>query len=120
MSSPAGGSVLEVEPAGAAAVVRFRLPDLVTWETVQAVGRGLYDLVEREGRVRLVLDFGAVGHVHTDLLAKLLGAKRRAESAGGWLRLCGLNPRVRDLFALTRLDGLFPIYADAAEALRDV
>jgi anti-anti-sigma regulatory factor len=55
------------------------------------------------------------------MLAKLATLHGKMEPKGEKLRLCGVNSRLRSVFAITRLDGLFDITdSEAAGAIKAV
>src|SRR5262249_12466421 len=47
-------------------------------------------------------------------LSKLIAARMKLEAQGGRLVLCNLGPQLREVFAVTRLDGLFHFRTDEA------
>lgn len=68
--------------------------------------------------MRVVVNLEAVRFMDSTALAGLVQGMKRSRQAGGDLRLCCLQPPVRMIFELTRLDKAFEIYATEAEALR--
>ena len=68
--------------------------------------------------LRVVVNLEAVSFMDSTALAALVQGMKRARQAGGDLRLCCLQPPVRMIFELTRLDKAFEITATEAEALR--
>jgi stage II sporulation protein AA (anti-sigma F factor antagonist) len=84
---------------------------------VEEIGRQLTDLVEVEGRLRLVLDLGEVEIMATALQAKLLTLDKRLRSRGGVLMLCALRPQVARSFRLTGLYKRFAIVENLHAAL---
>ncbi len=66
---------------------------------------------------RLLIDLTAVSYIDSSGLAVLIEAFQRIQSQGGPLALCGLQPAVRDIFEIARLDQVFKIYPDQATAL---
>ena len=87
----------------------------------QAIVRELDRLLERlsrpDGHPRLVLNFDGVRSLSSDVLARLARLAKRAEPVHGRPRLCGLDPLLREVVRITRLDALFDICGDEAEAL---
>jgi len=69
------------------------------------------------GRSMLVVDMARVDFVDSSGLSVLVSSMKRSRQAGGDLILAGLNPQVRVIFELTRLDRAFEIYADPEMAL---
>ena len=68
------------------------------------------------GRSRLVVDMAGVTYVSSSGLRALLSARRRARVAGGDVLLCGMAPRVREIFEMVGFVSLFGIFASAQEA----
>lgn len=66
---------------------------------------------------RVVVDLGAVRHVNSSGLGMLLGALATARDGGGDLRLAAVPDRVATLLRVTRLDGTFATFGDAATAV---
>lgn len=76
----------------------------------------LQDLIAAEAR-HFVLDFARIGYVSSAGLRVLLMAAKQLEGGKGTLRLCGLNPQVRQVFDIAGFSKLFQIFADRAAAL---
>lgn len=74
------------------------------------------DEIERGAR-RFVVDFSETGYVDSSGLGALVSINKRLRESGGELRLAALNDDLRTLFELTRLDTLFRLYGNRAEAL---
>jgi anti-sigma B factor antagonist len=77
----------------------------------------LTTLVERERFRQVLLDMADVQYLHSAGLAKLLGFHRKLAGLGGQLKLCGLQPVVRELLELTQFDQLLDIYDDEPAAM---
>jgi hypothetical protein len=100
------------------AIVRF-LDAEVLFE--EAVARAIGDQLDRliaGGETRLLLNF-AGGRYHSCALIGRLAALQKEEIAPvrGRIRLCGLDPLLRDMLRITHLDRVFDAYVDEAEAL---
>jgi len=70
------------------------------------------------GERKFLLDCSGTGYIDSSGLGALVTIARRVREAGGQIRLAGLNDDLRSLFELTKLDTLFAIYPDAADALQ--
>ncbi len=93
----------------------------VSGEVDLATAPGLRERLQAliaEGKARLVIDLDDVGFLDSTALGVLIGALRRARSAGGDVRLVASTPRVTKVLEITRLDQAFAIFdsADAAVA----
>lgn len=65
----------------------------------------------------LAVDFSDVTYIDSSGLATLVEYVREAKPHGGRIALFSLQPRVRMVFELVRLNELFPIEQDHAAAL---
>ncbi|MEM7754580.1 MAG: STAS domain-containing protein [Planctomycetota bacterium] len=66
---------------------------------------------------RLAIDFRRLGHVSSAMLGVLVRVKNRAAEAGGAIALFDLPEEIMTVMSLTRLDAIFPIAGDAADAI---
>lgn len=98
-------------------VTVIRLADRFDAYTAPAVKEKLLALQEA-GQVNVLVDLSAVDFVDSTGLATLVAGLKHCRRAGGELMLLGLQPRVRVIFGLTRLDHAFRIFDDEVEALR--
>src|SRR5262245_27846509 len=75
----------------------------------------LLELVDAAPR-RVVMDLSGVTYVDSSGVGTLVEFKRKLERVGGQLVLAGMQPRVRGVFEITRLDRFFTITDNVAEA----
>ena len=64
------------------------------------------------GAPRVAIDLGGVEYISSAGVGMLVSMLKRCHQNGLELALAGLNQEVRELFALTRLDEVFPIAPD--------
>jgi anti-sigma B factor antagonist len=69
------------------------------------------------GHDQLLLNLKGVQFSSSSVLGSLLLLQRRVGEAGGLLKLCGLDPALRDSLRICRLDREFTIYDTEDEAL---
>jgi anti-anti-sigma factor len=100
---------LEVGKNGEMTVVRLGKYFVLDELTVNKISNELLGVADRSDCHRLVLDFSGVTQLSSAMLAQLLKLRRKMESKGEKLRLCGLDSQLRSVFATTRLDRLFDI-----------
>ncbi len=75
-------------------------------------------LSRAEGKpARLVVDLSAVGYMDSSGVASLVEGLQRVRGYGGRMLLVGLNPRVRSIFEIAKLDSVFQIVDSREEAL---
>lgn len=75
----------------------------------------LLTLVDRKPR-RVILDMSGVVYVDSSGVGTIVEFKRRLDRSGGAAVLAGLQPRVKSVFEITKLDQFFRIVATLDEA----
>ncbi len=70
------------------------------------------------GERKFLVDFTQTGYIDSSGLGVLVSLSKKIRDEGGELRLAGLNEDLRTLFELTKLDTLFAISDNAADALK--
>ncbi len=86
-------------------------------KVVLDVREPLYDLVEKEGHRRLILNFENVRFLSSAPIGVLFQLKKKVEAVGGTVRFCCVDPDILDVFRITSVDRLFSIYASEADAI---
>ena len=118
ISDAAGRPNLRVWTVERTAVVRFEDAEILFEEgAVHTVGRELHRLIEEEGHTRLVVNFGGVRYLSSEVLGILAGLHKKVEPARGRIQLCGLDPLLREMVQITHLDQVFDVCGDEAEAV---
>jgi anti-sigma B factor antagonist/stage II sporulation protein AA (anti-sigma F factor antagonist) len=108
---------LRVQTIERAAILRFEGAEILFEESaVRAVSEQLHRLVE-EGHIRLLVNFGGVRYLSSDVLGILAAVHKKIDPARGRIQLCGLNPLLQDMLRITHLDRVLDVCTDEAEAL---
>jgi anti-sigma B factor antagonist len=118
MSSQPRRRRLEVEDLGDVTVVSFTDRKILDEQNIQVIGEQLFGLVDDLGRKKLLLNFGNVEYMSSAALGKLITLNKKVQAAGGRLVLCKIDPQIREVFEITKLDKLFVIKGDEQEALQ--
>jgi anti-sigma B factor antagonist len=114
--------LLRVEEEGVQVVVRRR-PDhavvsvrgSIYFDTHQALRDALLPLASGE-QPRIVLDLSGVDLCDSSGLNLMVQTHLVARRHGGWLRLAGVRPLVREVLDATRLTGELPLYDTVEQA----
>lgn len=69
------------------------------------------------GEKRLLVDLSQVRFIDSSGLGALLSGYKNANLHQGTLALSGLQPRVKEMFELTRLNRVFEVYSSVDEAI---
>lgn len=110
----AEANTLKIEQLGEVTTVGFRDASILDVLTIQRIGRDLYDVVERDGRLKVVLDFSEVRFLSSQALGVLLTLRRKADKAGAKVVLAAIRPELVKVFKITNLDKLFE-FVDSCE-----
>ncbi|HWE38786.1 MAG TPA: STAS domain-containing protein [Isosphaeraceae bacterium] len=105
------------EAVGDVTVVRFLTSRLTSDFDIEEAAAEIDDLVAA-GRTKLVLNFGDLRQMSSAALGKLLALRRKLDASKGALRLCHINPDIREVFEITKLVKSFTILPDEQAALR--
>ncbi len=107
----------EISEVGDVTVVRLTDRKVVDETNIQELGRELFTLVEEDKRKNLLLNFAAVGFLSSSALGKLITLDKKVKAHGGKLKLSNIRPEIYEVFAITKLNKLFEIKEDEADAL---
>jgi anti-sigma B factor antagonist len=99
------------------ALCRSQDPRRRQYSGVQELGDELFGLVEQDNRKNLLLNFSNVEFMSSAALNKLIVLNKKVQGVGGKMRLSNLRPEIYDVFVITRLNTVFDIKSDEADAL---
>lgn len=70
------------------------------------------------GQTRLIIDLRNTRYISSHGLRVLLETQKHAREIGGGLKLCGLNPRLIEIFEMAGFDHVFEIFETVEQAER--
>lgn len=108
---------IEVEDVGDVTVVRFADKKILDEQNIQTIGEQLFELVDDEGKRKILLDFLNVEYLSSAALGKLISLNKKVRGVSGQLRLCNIRPEIFVVFEITSLNKVFPIYENQEKAL---
>ncbi len=108
---------LTLEEVGDVTVVRFLGNRIIDNLHIQELGQELFQLVETEGCKKLLLDFKSVDFLGSAALGKLITLDKKVKQHKGVLKLSSIQQEILEVFRITKLDRLFDIREDEADAL---
>ena len=85
-------------------------------EGADALGAAFRRLIEK-GRYNLVIDCQGIPHLDSSGVGEIIRAYTSVTRRGGALKLCNLTPLIHQVFATTKLLGVFETYADEDAAV---
>ncbi|MEC7502471.1 MAG: STAS domain-containing protein [Planctomycetota bacterium] len=107
---------IDVADVGEVSVVQFKDRKILDESNIQEMGRELFELVEQK-RTKVLLNFVNVEFLSSAALGKLITLDKKLKAAKGQLKLSNIRPEIYEVFAITRLNKLFDIHDDEADAL---
>jgi len=113
----AGHRRLQLSQVGDVAVVRFVDRKILDEANIQELGQELFQLIEEEGHKQLLLNFSSVEFLSSAALGKLITLDKKVKAHDGKLKLSNIRPEIYEVFAITKLNKLFDIKDDEADAL---
>lgn len=113
--------MINVEYIGKATIVRFTDEKILEEKDIQALQDSILPMIESaSGGIHLILDFGNVQYLSSAVLGLLIRISKRIYENDGRLRLCNINPKIYEIFKITRLTKTFDIYKDIESAAEDL
>jgi anti-sigma B factor antagonist len=98
-------------------VVTFESGESLNEFRNNALRDSLYELVQTQPDPLFAVDLAKVDYLSSSGVALLVGLKRRVETKGGKIVFYHLQPIVRDLLAVMKLDRFFVIADDETRAV---
>ncbi len=98
-------------------IVRLRESSILDTQLIQQISEELNQLVDKQNKRKLVLDFADVKFLSSSALGVLVTLKKKSSAIKGDLVICGMNKDLRKIFKITSLDKLFTFKDDEEGAL---
>ena len=111
---------ISVEYTENAAIVAFTNEKILEEKDIQSLQKSIMSVIEQSERINLILDFCNVQFLSSAVLGLLIRISKKVYEQGGQLRLCNINPRIYDIFKITRLTKIFDIYQNVESATENL
>ncbi len=111
---------ISVEYSENATIVTFTDEKILEEKDIQAIQESIMSVVEQSERINLILDFCNVRYLSSAVLGLLIRVSKRICERESQLRLCNINPKLYEIFKITRLNKAFDIYRDVESAVKDL
>ena len=108
---------LVVQKMGDVVVANLGGSTILDQTTIDALGRRLFELVEKQAQRKILLDFSQVRFFSSMMLGVLIRLRKRADAINGRVVICGLRPELHKVFRIARLEQLFDFYGTEEAAL---
>ena len=80
------------------------------------LSRDLIEMLNKTTEERVIFDFRNVKFMSSSMLGKLIQVHKKAGEFKVKMKFCSIDPEIRQVFKITKLDKLFDIEADEAAA----
>ncbi len=102
-------------------VVEFTGESLLPQATLKDLPGKLYPLIEEQRHTKIILDLTKVRDISSQFIGIIVAMHTKTSKLKGKLVLCGLNDKIQELMAITRLDRVIAIKPTVGDAVeRDV
>ena len=117
LPDPPKAQLLMTQNVGPVMVVTIMEPRITEPADIREVGEGLMELLERQEKPQIVLDFSKVTYLPSAMIGKLTAMHKTAKKYKGSLKMCSIAPGVHQIFKITKLDKVFEIFPDMNTAM---
>lgn len=108
---------ISVEYAADATIISFDDEKILEERDVRNLELSLFDVLKQSDGANLVLDFTNVKFMSSAVLGLLIKFSKRVYEGGMKMALCGISPKIYEIFKITRLTKIFDIYKDVDTAV---
>ena len=110
---------ISVEYAKNATIISFTDEKILEEHDIKALQESIISVIDQTEQISLILDFGNVRFLSSAVLGLLIRISKRIYEHNGRLKLCNINPKIYEIFKITRLTKTFDIYKDVESAVED-
>ena len=108
---------VSVEYSENATIITFTDEKILEENDINALQESIMSVIEQAKKINLVLDFCNVRFLSSAVLGLLIKISKKVYEHDGQLKLCQINPKIYEVFKITRLTKIFDIYQDREDAV---
>jgi anti-anti-sigma factor len=102
---------------GDIAIVSILESRILDENNINEIGKALMDLVTKQYMIKMIIDMGEVKYLSSAVLRQLIALYKAIKTEKGDLKICRVNPEVREVFKITQLDKMIEIKDDLESAI---
>jgi len=103
-----------------ASIVTFTDERILEENDIRALQKSIMPVIEQARQINLILDFRNVRFLSSAVLGLLIRISKKVYEHDSRLRLCNINPKIYEIFKITRLTRIFDIYPDTDSAIESL
>lgn len=111
---------INVQYAEKATIITFTNEKILEEKDIKALQESIMSVIEQSEKINMILDFSNVIFLSSAVLGLLLRVSKKIYEHSSHLRLCNINPKIYEIFKITRLNKIFEIYPDAESAVENL
>ena len=108
---------ISVEYSEKAAVITFTDEKILDEQDIQALQESIMSVIKQNSGVNIILDFCNVQFLSSAVLGLLIRISKKIYEDEGQLKLCNINPKIHEIFKITRLTKIFDICPSVKDAM---
>ena len=113
----AAESLLRVANEDGVTHIQFVDRNILDEANIQQIGEEITRLVDESPQPKVLISFENVDHLSSAALGTLITINNKIRGKDGQLRLTNIDPRIYEVFVITKLNRLFQIHDNAEQAL---
>jgi anti-anti-sigma factor len=102
---------------GDIAIVTILESRILDENNINEIGKALMELVTKQYMVKMIIDMGEVKYLSSAVLRQFIALYKAIKNEKGDLKMCRVNPEVREVFKITQLDKMIEIKDDLESAV---
>lgn len=111
---------ISVEYVKNATIVSFTDEKILEDKDINSLQESIMSVIEQAEQINLIIDFSHVKFLSSAVLGLLIRISKRIYEHDGHLRLCNIDPKIYEIFKITRLTKTFDISKDVGTAVKEL
>tara|TARA_B100001059_G_scaffold130279_1_gene130282 strand:+ start:698 stop:1069 length:372 start_codon:yes stop_codon:yes gene_type:complete len=113
----AKASQLRISRVGEITQIEFIESKILDESNIEQISGEMCSVVDEEATPKVIIKFGNVEHLSSAALGALITVNNRVKGKDGTLCLSEIDTQIREVFTITKLDKIFPIFETTDEAI---
>ena len=98
-------------------LVYFQETGIIDESQIQSLGQEMINLLNTASQEKILVNLENVTLMSSAMIGKLILFGKKCKDANVDLRICGINPNIKEVFDLMQLEKIFKVNADEAQAI---
>jgi anti-sigma B factor antagonist len=101
-------------------VIELTLPEMIDAMEFDRLNESLLAILNGKAKEPWLLDLSSVNYLGSATLGLIVNIRQQVKAAGGKLVLCGMSPRLKEIFHACSMERLFTITKNRTEAIKSL